>query len=64
MKWLGVDYILFYYFYCCDYEVLIEDVIGFMVELVVEGKIGGIGFFEIFLVMFEWVSVVYLIMVV
>ncbi len=44
---LGVDHIPLYYLHRRDTEVPIEDAVGFMAELVVEGKIGGIGLSEI-----------------
>ncbi len=44
---LGVDHIPLYYLHRRDNEVPIEDAIGFMAELVKEGKIGGIGLSEI-----------------
>lgn len=47
MQRLGVDHIPLYYLHRRDDEVPIEDAIGFMAELVKEGKIGGIGLSEI-----------------
>jgi len=44
---LGVDHIPLYYLHRRDQEVPIEDAVGFMAELVAEGKIGGIGLSEI-----------------
>ncbi len=44
---LQTDHIPLYYLHRRDHEVPIEDAMGFMAELVSEGKIGGIGLSEI-----------------
>ena len=46
-KRLGVDHIPLYYLHRRDEDVPIEDAVGYMAELVKEGKIGGIGLSEI-----------------
>ncbi|MCB1381491.1 MAG: aldo/keto reductase [Notoacmeibacter sp.] len=47
LKRLRADHIPLYYLHRRDHEVPIEDAMGFMAELVREGKIGGIGLSEI-----------------
>lgn len=47
LKRLRTDHIPLYYLHRRDNEVPVEDAIGFMAELVQEGKIGGIGLSEI-----------------
>lgn len=64
LKRLGVDHIPLYYLHRRDYEVPVEDAIGFMAELVAEGKIGGIGLSEISPATLERASTVHPIMAV
>lgn len=47
LKRLQTDHIPLYYLHRRDHEVPIEDAMGFMAELVNDGKIGGIGLSEI-----------------
>lgn len=61
---LGVDHIPLYYLHRRDQEVPVEDAIGFMAELVQEGKIGGIGLSEISPATLERASAVHPIMAV
>jgi aryl-alcohol dehydrogenase-like predicted oxidoreductase len=61
---LGVDHIPLYYLHRRDADVPIEDAIGFMAELVAEGKIGGIGLSEIAPATLERASAVHPIMAV
>ena len=47
LKRLKTDHIPLYYLHRRDHEVPVEDAMGYMAELVKEGKIGGIGLSEI-----------------
>lgn len=64
LKRLGVDHIPLYYLHRRDDEVPVEDAVGFMAELVQEGKIGGIGLSEISPATLERASAVHPIMAV
>ena len=44
---LGVDHVDLYYIHRRDHSIPIEDVVGYLVDFIEEGKIGGIGFSEI-----------------
>lgn len=63
-KCLCIDYIDLFYQYCVDLNVLIEDVVGIVSDLIVEGKVGYFGLFEVSVVIVCCVYVVQLVIVV
>lgn len=53
----------FYYMYCLDLKVLVEEFVGVLLEFVLFGKICFVGLLEMFVDMLCKVYVVYLIIV-